>query len=161
MARVGYLLADEGMPTALENRGAFLSKATEMAISFLATKSERSFLMVEGSQIDWACHDNQGDYLLAEMIDFNEVLRVVLDYAQKDGQTLVVVTADHECGGFATAGMEGDGGTNYDELDFRFSTTGHTAAMVPVFAYGPGAEQFGGVYENTEIFHKILALAKP
>jgi alkaline phosphatase len=83
----------------------------------------------------------------------------VLDYAEKDGETLVIVTADHETGGFTL----GAAGSNYDGADYSvitptFATTNHSAALVPVFAYGPGAENFMGVYENTEIFHKLVSL---
>jgi alkaline phosphatase len=74
---------------------------------------------------------------------------------------LVIVTADHETGGFTLASTQKtaeDGSTysDYSEITGTFSTKGHSAALIPVFAYGPGAEMFSGVYENTDIFHKIL-----
>jgi alkaline phosphatase len=79
--------------------------------------------------------------------------------AEEDGETLVIVTADHETGGF-TLGASGRNGydADYSVIKPTFATTNHSASMVPVFAYGPGAEKFMGVYENTEIFHKLVSL---
>lgn len=84
-----------------------------------------------------------------------------MDFAEKDGNTLVIVTADHETGGFtlaSTVKQNEDGSTykDYTEINPSFSTEGHSATLIPVFAYGPGAEAFSGIYENTEIFHKIM-----
>ena len=88
------------------------------------------------------------------MIDLDNTLGTLLDFAEEDGETLIIVTGDHETGGFTLA----SNGDNYNEIVPTFSTDGHSATMVPVFAYGPGAEQFGGIYENTQIFHKVMAL---
>lgn len=151
-----YLLADDGMPTMTQGRADFLPKATQMALDQLSGASEGFFLMVEGSQIDWGGHANDGEYIVTEVQDFDKTLGVVLDFAEKDGNTLVVVTADHETGGFSlVAGKRGEI-PDYRLLDYGFSTGGHSAAMVPVFAYGPGAEAFGGIYQNNEIHQKIL-----
>jgi len=159
----GYLLAHDGMPKILESRGDFLTQATVQAIQFLHQNDAPFFLMSEGSQIDWAGHDNFSDYLITELIDFDETIGKVLDFAEKDGETLVVVTADHETGGFTLAGenyinKEGKVYSSYSRLEPKFSTKGHSAALVPIFAFGPGAELFNGVYENTEVFHKIIEL---
>ncbi|MCI4667954.1 MAG: alkaline phosphatase [Bacteroidia bacterium] len=151
-----YLLANDGMPKMVEGRGDFLPKATELALSELSNSKEGFFLMVEGSQIDWGGHANDGEYIVTEVQDFDKVLGIALDFAEKDGNTLVVVTADHETGGFSlVAGKRGDI-PDYRLLDYGFSTGGHSASMVPVFAYGPGSEDFGGIYQNTEIYHKIM-----
>ena len=157
--RYGFLLAADRMPAILEGRKDFLWDATKVGIDFLSGSGEGYFLMVEGSQIDWAGHGNNANYMVTEMNDFNRVVTKVLDYAEKDGQTLVVVTADHETGGF-TLGAAGENGydADYSTIAPTFATTNHSAALVPVFAYGPGAEHFLGVYENTEIFHKLLYL---
>lgn len=151
--KLGFLLAPESMPTMLEGRGNFLQNASNMALQRLS--NERGFLlMVEGSQVDWGGHDNDAPYLIAELIDLDYTIGALLDFAKADGETLVIVTADHETGGFTLAAKEGD----YNSIVPVFSTTNHSATMVPVFAYGPGSENFGGIYENTEIFHKIMAL---
>lgn len=159
----GYILANDGMPKVLESRGDFLSQATLQGMQFLHQNDAPFFLMSEGSQIDWAGHDNDVEYLITELIDFDDTIGKVLDFAERDGETLVIVTADHETGGFTLAGEnyvndEGKVYSSYSKLEPKFSTGGHSATLIPVFAYGPGSEVFGGVYENTEIFHKIIAL---
>lgn len=157
----GYLLAQDGMKKMTEGRGDFLPRATDLALQFLSREKTGFFMMVEGSQIDWAGHNNDTKYLISELLDFDETIGKVLDFAESDGETLVIVTSDHETGGFTLASKKrgGDGGmsySDYHEIEPTFSTNGHSAALIPVFAYGPGSEIFSGVYENTEIFHKIL-----
>ncbi|MEZ4778957.1 MAG: alkaline phosphatase [Flavobacteriaceae bacterium] len=152
--KIGFLLAEKSMPKMLEGRGDFLPNATKLAMEFLSKGNKNFFLMVEGSQIDWGGHDNDSEYLISELIDFDNTLGVALDFAKKNEETLVIVSADHETGGFTLGSQRG----NYNEIKPTFSTDGHSATMVPVFAYGPGAELFGGIYENTQIFHKILSL---
>jgi len=139
-------------PTALAGRE-YLPRATRLACDFLKKRSEKGFfLMVEGSQIDWAGHTNDRHWLRAEMSDFDKTIRAALEFAASNGETLVVVTGDHECSGL---------GLTQTELpkQFRpsFSTKVHTAAMVPVYAYGPQAQLFSGIYENTEIYFKMRA----
>lgn len=150
----GFLLADDDMPTMLKGRGDFLPDATRTAIKVLSKNKVGFFLMVEGSQVDWGGHMNSGDYLISELLDLDKTIGVALDYAEKNGETLVIATADHETGGF-TLSSDGD---NYNKIRSTFSTGGHSATMVPVFAKGPGAELFGGIYENTEIYHKMMEL---
>jgi alkaline phosphatase len=157
--RYGFLLGADRMPTMLEGRGNFLQESSLIGIEFLASGEAGFFLMIEGSQIDWAGHGNQVDYMITEVNDFERTVASVLDYAEADGETLVIVTADHETGGF-TLGAAGRNGydADYSTILPTFATTNHSAALVPVFAFGPGEEQFMGVYENTEIFNRIVAL---
>ena len=155
--KVGYLLAMDGMPKMTEGRGDFLPKSTEMALDYLNSDNKKGFfLMVEGSQIDWGGHANDGTYIVEEMKDFDKVIHKALDFAEKDGNTLVVVTADHETGGFSLVGKQRAIRRSYSDLDFGFSSGGHSATMVPVFAFGPGAEHFKGIYENNEIFDHLI-----
>ncbi len=141
-------------PTASAGRD-YLPRATRLACNYLEKRSEKGFfLMVEGSQIDWASHTNDRNWLRAEMADFDKTVQAAMEFAAANGETLVIVTGDHECGGFALT-----------QTDLRkqfkptFSTKVHTASMVPVYAYGPQAQLFSGVYENTEIYFKMrLAL---
>jgi len=155
----GFLLADKGMPRMIDGRGDFLGRATALGIKHLKQDKDGFFLMVEGSQVDWGGHNNDADYLIGELLDFDDVLGQVLDFAEKDGETLVIVTADHETGGFTLASTSNEnGGSDYDTINPTFSTGGHSATMVPVFAYGPGSGKFRGIFENTEIYHKIKAL---
>ncbi len=163
--KYGFLLAKDAMPKMSKGRGDFLSDATDLALNYFDMHDRPFFMMVEGSQIDWGGHANDADYLIKETLDFDKMIGLVLDYAEKDGNTLVIVTADHETGGFTLAAKEKKipfRGTqrDYKEIGPRFSTGGHSAAMVPVLAYGPGAEIFSGIYQNTEIHAKIMKLLK-
>jgi alkaline phosphatase len=152
--KIAGLLYQNHPPSMLGGRGDMLGKASTKAISILSQHKKGFFMMIEGSQIDWACHNNSSDTLIGEMLDFDDVVGIALDFAKKDGETLVVVTADHETGGFAlTENTLVDG-----KPSGKFSTKGHTAVMVPVFAYGPGAEEFMGIMENTDIFFKFRKL---
>jgi alkaline phosphatase len=145
------LLAEDDLPKMIEGRGNFLSEATQLGINKLGMDDKKYFLMVEGSQIDTGGHDMDIEYMLTEQMDFDKVVGEVLDFAMENGETLVVVTADHETGDFALSMVDGD----YNKMEPRIYSSDHSATMVPVFAYGPGSELFGGVYENTDIYHKI------
>jgi alkaline phosphatase len=138
----------------IAERGNFLPLATRKAIEVLKNNRDGFFLMVEGSQIDWGGHDNNTSYIVEEMLDLDNAIGEALKFAAGDGKTLIVVTADHETGGFALLGGDMETGM----VKGGYATGGHTGIMVPVFAYGPGAELFGGIYENTAIYHKIRSL---
>ena len=143
------------LPPRLEERGDFLPKATEKSLKILNKKSDESFfLVVEGGQIDWGGHENKSDYIVEEMLDFDKAIENALDFAQKDGNTLVVVTADHETGGYSV----NDGLVDSGFVKGAFTTDYHKASMVPIFAYGPGATSFSGIMDNTEIFFKMKHL---
>lgn len=148
---LGYLTADES-PLTVEQGREYLQPASELACDFLDQHNDGDgfFLMIEGAQIDWGGHANASDYIITEMIDFDNTIGSVLDFAEKDGNTLVVITADHETGGYAI-----NPGSTMDSIIPAFTTTQHTAALIPVFAYGPGAELFRGIYENTAIHGKM------
>jgi len=145
-------LAEDGMDKILEGRGDFLPNVTKMALDKLSKNKDGFFLMVEGAQIDWGGHDNDANYLITELLDFDKTIGVALDFATNKGETLVIVTADHETGGFTLSKDNGD----YNKIKPTFSTTGHSATMVPIFAKGPGEENFGGIYKNTAVFKKMI-----
>ncbi|MES2388074.1 MAG: alkaline phosphatase [Bacteroidota bacterium] len=150
--KIAALLADESLPKMSEGRGDMLPRSTTAAVNMLHNNKKGFFLMVEGSQIDWGGHDNTSSYIISEMVDFDQAVGKALDFAEKDGETLVVVTADHETGGYTLVG----GNFEKKEVEAKFTTTHHTAVMVPVFAYGPGAEAFAGIYHNNTIFNKFM-----
>ncbi len=155
--KIAGLVYEASPPTMLQSRRDMLSKATAKAIEVLSRNENGFFLMVEASQIDWGNHQNNITYQTLEVIDFDNVIGEVLQYAREDGETLVIVTADHETGGLGING----GNLKKGELDPGFTTMGHTGVMVPVLAYGPKSELFSGIYDNTEIFFKMLkALGK-
>lgn len=151
--KLAGFIADGEPPKVSEGRGDQLLQSTHTALKLLQQNKNGFFLMVEGSQIDWGGHANDIDYLTTEMIDFDKAIGAVLDFAAKDGNTLVIVTGDHETGGLSLNG----GDIKAGKVDAKFTTKGHTAVMIPVFAYGPGAEAFGGIYENNTIFDKMMS----
>lgn len=156
--RYAYLDTAASMPRMLDGRGDFLSKASKLGIDHLSRDEDGFFLMIESSQIDWGGHANDAEYLTTELLDFDKVIGMVLDYAERDGNTLVIVTADHETGGYTLSSTPMDDGqwSDYNTITGTFSTGGHSTTLIPVFAYGPGSDKFGGIYENSEIFHKML-----
>lgn len=140
-------------PSIINGRGEMLEAGTKKALEVLSQNKKGFFLMVEGSQIDWGGHANDDVYITEEMLDFDKVVGLALKFAAEDKKTLVVVTADHETGGTAVIG----GNIKRAMVAGGFSTQGHSANLVPVFAYGPGAEQFTGIMENTDIFRKMVS----
>ena len=152
--KLAGLNVPEHNPYRLNGRGDMLPLSSQKAIDILSQNPKGFFLMIEGSQIDWAGHGNLQENLIDETLDFDKALGLVLDFAEKDGHTLVVVTADHETGGVTITG----GDLESHKIELSFSTKDHTAIMVPVYAYGPGAEKFSGIYDNTAIFNKFMEL---
>lgn len=150
----GLLYEDQnpGMP----ERGNMLPDATSTAIDILSNNKKGFFLMVEGSQIDWAGHDNNSVQMIKEVLDFDQTIGQVLDFAKKDGNTLVIITADHETGGMTIL----NGKFSSDKMNALFSTKNHSGVPVPVFAYGPGAENFSGFMENISFKDKLQKLLK-
>ena len=148
--KFAYLTSDADPLPVAQGRD-YLPLASKKAANFLDNQDDKAFfLMIEGSQIDWGGHANDSDYIITEMLDFNEAIANVLEFAEADGETLVIVTADHETGGYSI-----NPGSTMDSLVTEFTTDYHTAVMIPVFAYGPGAELFSGIYENTAIYNKM------
>jgi len=151
--KFGYLTSSSD-PLTVEQGRKYLTAASEKAIDYLDQKSDDGFfLMIEGSQIDWGGHANNTDYIINEMIDFDKAIGKVLDFVEKDRETLLIITADHETGGFAL-----NIGSTMDTIKGAFTSDYHTAALIPVFAKGPGSELFNGIYENTAIYDKMNQL---
>jgi alkaline phosphatase len=135
------------------DRGPVLMESTKKAIEMLDNENG-FFLMVEGSQIDDYAHKRQVGQMVEELFDFDKVIGYVLDWAAKDGETLVVVTADHCTGGISLL----QGSLEERTVKVHYSTKGHNGILVPVFAFGPGAEAFAGVHENAEIGQIVYRL---
>ena len=136
----------------MEGRQDMLLESGDKAIEILSRNEKGFFLMIEGSQIDWGGHDSNAEYMVTELLDFDKVVGAALDFAEEDGNTLVIVTADHETGGLTIHGDNILG----DSLATKFSTMHHTAVMVPVYAFGPQADKFSGIYENNLLFNKMM-----
>ena len=133
-------------------RGEFLPEGVKTALKTLEQDEDGFFLMVEGSQIDFACHGHDSVNMVDETVDFSNAVQVALDYARTHDNTLVVVTADHETGGLTMIDPQG----KYTNVAFNYSTYSHTCLPVIVYAYGPGAEQFTGWMQNNDLKAKIL-----
>ncbi len=141
-------------PGRLNERDNMLAAATATAIKILNKNEKGFFLMIEGSQIDWGGHANSTVYIVEDMLDFDRAVGEAVEFAAKDGKTLVIVTSDHETGGMAVL----NGNFETGMVEGGFTTGGHTGLIVPVFAYGPGAGEFIGFMENTEINAKMKKL---
>ncbi|WP_420458941.1 alkaline phosphatase [Neolewinella sp.] len=153
--RLAYYTAD-GEPLPYSQGRQYLVAASRLAVEYLHARDTLDtgfFLMVEGSQIDWGGHANDSEYIISEMLEFDVAIGEVLNFAQRNGETLVIVTADHETGGYAI-----QNGSAMGRIEGAFTSDYHTADLIPVFAYGPGAERFAGIYENTAIFDKMRLL---
>ncbi|HEV7378677.1 MAG TPA: alkaline phosphatase [Dyadobacter sp.] len=148
------LLDDSKTGAVLKGRGNFLTEAFIKTTAELSKKKTGMFIMAEGAQIDYGGHANEVAYVASEMQDFDKLIGEAMRFADADGETLVIVTADHETGGLTL--LDGNLKTGY--VDGHFSTNDHTAVMVPVFAYGPHSLDFRGTYENTAIFDKIYKI---
>lgn len=153
--RLVGLFADNHVGPA-PDRNPSLSEMTAAALSVLERSEKGFFLMVEGSQIDWASHENKSDETASEMADFDDAVGIARRFAERDGSTLVIVTADHETGGYAIVG----GSLKDSTVTGKFSTGGHTATMVPLFSFGPGSQQFSGILENAEIGKRLQAVVR-
>lgn len=135
----------------------FLPVAVNKAITYLKKRSSKGFfLVIEASQVDWACHNRSSEWLYSELQDLRSVLAEVIRFAQKDKNTLVILTGDHETGG-ASINKK----SNLGFLKFEFASNDHSGEMIPVLSMGPGARNFSGIFENTEIHHKITKLWNP
>lgn len=110
------------------------------------------FMMVEGSQIDWACHANNAEYCVKQTLLFDLAVKEAMEFALADGHTLVIVTADHETGGLALE--ESSAGKPVA----KWQSKGHSSTPVPLFAFGPGADKFSTVKDNTEVPQTIAKL---
>ena len=129
-----------------------LSEMTEVALDILDNDPDGFFLMVEGGRIDHACHDNDIVRSIHETLEFSVATQRVLDWAAGRTDTMVLVTADHETGGLAV--LEDNGPGNYPAVSW--SSTNHTGANVPIYAWGANAELVGGVMDNTDLYDLMI-----
>ena len=138
----------------------YLHKACTKALNVLEKEAENGFfLMVESAIIDGYGHNNDSEGMIEEMQEFDKTLQALIAYVDTHPNTLLVVTADHETGGTGVAYKSHE--VNHPEgLHLNFSTKGHTGTVVPVFAYGAGAEKFRGIFQNRELPGIIEGLIK-
>jgi len=150
------ILDDSAVRSKMEGRGDFLNQSLQKTLSVFARSKAPFFVMLEGAQIDWGGHNNDVQYVIREVLDFDQVVGAVMKYIDTNKETLLIVTADHETGGLSLL----DGNVSKGYVHGHFSTNDHTPVMVPVFSYGPGSGYFTGVYPNTSIYDKIMSLTE-
>ena len=138
----------------------YLQKACTKALDVLEEEAKNGFfLMIESAIIDGYGHNNDSEGMIEEMQEFDKTLQTLIAYVNEHPNTLLVVTADHETGGTGVAYKSHE--VNHPEgLHLNFSTKGHTGTVVPVFAYGAGAEKFRGIFQNRELPGIIEGLMK-
>nr|WP_315146423.1 alkaline phosphatase [uncultured Flavobacterium sp.] len=150
----GLTAPDHNKP--MPERGEMLVPATQAALKLLSQNRKGFFLMVEGSQIDFKAHKNDTPGVILEILDFDKAIGAALEFAASNKETLIIVTADHETGGMTLQ----DGDYKTGKVMAKYTTGGHTGIAVPIFAFGPGSEEFRGFMENTDIAKKIMQLLK-
>jgi len=131
-----------------------LLEMTGRALELVSQNPQGFFLLVEGSRIDRAGHTNSLKELVGEVLMFDQVVGLALDFARENPDTLVVVTADHETGGLTITGGDPAG----ENVTYAWTSTAHTGSMVPIYAFGPGAERFSGTLQITDIPVRIAEL---
>lgn len=154
------LFADDGMQRPFTPT---LAEMTKKAIAILSRDPDGFFLMIEGGQIDWASHDNDAAEMIGNVIGFDLAVKLAKEFALKQGDTLVIVTADHETGGMkvtsTSSGLPGEDGPFITPGARRFyinwSTDDHTAADVPVTALGPHSSSLRGAQDNTAVYQTM------
>jgi alkaline phosphatase len=141
-----------------------LPQMTAAALKTLEKDTDGFFLLVEGSQIDWANHRNDVAYQVAETLAFDAAVQVVLNWIDerpsRSQHTLVIVAPDHETGGFA---INNTGRGKYhpgDLVDGAWTTRRHTAGDVPIWSQGPGSEYLGRALDNTDVYRVMRQFLK-
>ncbi len=124
-----------------------LTRLTEVALTYLSAKDQPFLLLVESEELDSASHTNDASRVIKGLQSIQDALALILEFVKNNGDTLVVFTSDHETGGLAVLADYDD----YPDMHLRWSTKEHSAAVVPLFAYGPGAELFAQVERNNEV----------
>ena len=152
-ALVGLFAANHPGPAT--ERRPNLAELTDGALDLLEEDPDGFFLMVEGSQIDWMGHDNAPlRQVVAEVQDFDLAILRALRFQERRANTLIIVTADHSTGGLALHPDE------EGVMAAHYTTKGHTAGLVPLFARGPEADEFAGVIDNDRVGRVLLHLVR-
>ena len=159
-AKLAASSEENGDTTRLSEPTVYLEKATAKALEVLSNDNRQGFfLMIESAIIDGYGHNNDSEGMIEEMKEFDNTLRQLVAYVNQHPETLLIVTADHETGGTGVSYKSYEVGST-TPVQLSFSTKGHTGTVVPVFAYGAGAEAFAGIMKNTDLPKKMEELMK-
>ena len=145
------ILSPDNLPVALE-RGDLFRHMVARGLEELSENENGFVMMIEGSCIDDWLHGNDIGKAMEELLDFDRTLGDVLEWAAKDGHTLVVMTADHNTGSLTLQ----DGNLEDGLIGVNFGSESHNGIAVPFYAWGPGSAQFTGIREN-EDWGKLVA----
>ena len=133
-----------------------LPEMTAAALKVVEKNPAGFFLLVEGSQIDWANHANNYPYQLGEMLAFDDAVRVVRNWIAADedrkARTLLIVVADHDTGGFAVNGPQSTLLTKGQTVQAAWTSGKHTGVDTLVWSQGPGSQALARALDNTEIY---------
>lgn len=143
------LVAEDDVPAGKYSK-AFLPKGASNAAQMMLANPKGYFLVVENSHIKNAIVMNAPLAMADEVIELDNTVKEVLKLAGQN--TLILVMGNVEFGGINITG----GSQKDKKTEINTSFKNNTATMVPVFAFGPGAEQFSGIYDNTDVFNKLL-----
>ena len=132
-----------------------LSEMTAVALGVLDNDPDGFFLMVEGGRIDHAAHANDLERTVQEVLEFSRAVETARDWvvASASLETLILVTADHETGGLAVLADNGAG----QYPDVSWTTTGHTAANVPIYGWGNCSWLVAPLMDNTDVYAIVMA----
>jgi len=131
-----------------------LGRLMETSLARLARNGKGFFMMMECTITDYGGHGNNPELTVRGTLQVDWAVRRAVEFARERGDTLVLVTADHETGGLNCAMSR----TDTSRLVIHYTTTSHTATPVPLFAFGPGAQLFSGVIDNTDIAKTVAHL---
>ncbi len=136
-----------------------LSDMTRAALDILEDNKKGFFLLVEGSQVDWANHANDFEYQLGEMLAFDDAVKTVLDWVGekplRKNQTLIIIVADHDCGGFAVNGPYGAGKlVAKGKVEPGWTSAQHTGVDTIIWSQGPHSQKLAkGAIENIQLYN--------
>jgi alkaline phosphatase len=147
-----------------------LSEMSRAALNVLDNDPDGLFLIIEGGEIDWSAHDNLKGRMIEEHIDFDNAVQAVTDWVDANsnwGETLLIVTNDHETGYLTGPGSDpswnpivNNGAGNLPGMQYNYDD--HTNSLIPLFAKGDAGRQFrslidgydpvrGNYVDNTDI----------
>ena len=149
------ILSPDNLPIAKE-RGDLFRHTVARGLDLLSQGDKGFVMMIEGSCIDDWLHGNDIEKAMEELLDFDRTIGDVLEWAAKDGHTLVVVTADHATGCLTLQ----DGNLEDGEIGVHFASESHNGIAVPIYAWGPGSDRFIGIKENAEWGQIIASFVK-
>ncbi len=131
-----------------------LVQLTTAALEYISRQDKPFTLLIESEEMDASSHDNDSKRVLRGLESIQRTLTYVLDFAEKNGETLVLFTADHETGGLSIVSDR----EIYPDMQLVWSSRNHTATVVPLMATGPGAGYFTEVHRNRDIGKKLKSL---